>query len=273
MRLGVAIALVSGFACALAIAGFPASAAGQSIAAVSNTGWNPADVSIQVNESVTWSNGTGFSHNVCVRAAGATSGCDEYRSGAPASSWPIGGYTHPFTGDGTYQYICEQHPVMHGTITVGTGINPPGTTGTGTGTGTNTGTNTGTGTSTTPPPDSQPTDTITVPVQTTETFPAATDTTAPAFVGKPKRRASRKSLVIELGSSEPGTVKATVFRRPPHGRSFARISDASLKVTQGKNVVKVPRATLRSGAYRVKLQLVDAAGNKSATRTLSFKIA
>jgi plastocyanin len=269
MRLGLAIALVAGFVCALAIAGFPASAADQSIAAVSNTGWNPADVSIQVNESVTWSNTTGFPHNVCVRAAGATSGCGEYRSDAPLSSWPSGGYTHPFTADGTYQYICEQHPGMHGTITVGTGINPPGTTGTGTGTGTNT----GTGTSTTPPPDSQPTDTITVPVQTTETFPAAPDTTAPAFVGKPKRRASRRSLVIDLTSSEPGSVKATVFRRPPHGRSLTRISDASLKVKQGKNVVRLPRTTsLRRGAYRVKLQLVDAAGNASATTTINFKI-
>ena len=29
----------------------------------------------------------------------------------------------------------------------------------------------------------------------------------------------------------------------------------------------------RSGAYSVKLQLVDAAGNKSATKTISFKLA
>jgi hypothetical protein len=68
---------------------------------------------------------------------------------------------------------------------------------------------------------------------------------------------------------------ATVFRRPPGGRAFARISEASLHVTQGRNVVTLPRKTgsLRSGAYRVKLQLVDAAGNKSAAKTLVVKIA
>jgi hypothetical protein len=36
---------------------------------------------------------------------------------------------------------------------------------------------------------------------------------------------------------------------------------------------RAARGSLRSGAYRVRLQLVDAAGNKSATRTLGFKLA
>jgi hypothetical protein len=45
-------------------------------------------------------------------------------------------------------------------------------------------------------------------------------------------------------------------------------------VKQGKNVVMLLRKSrLRSGAYRVRLQLVDAAGNRSATKTLNFKLA
>ena len=45
---------------------------------------------------------------------------------------------------------------------------------------------------------------------------------------------------------------------------------------QGKNVVTLPRkagSSLRSGSYKVRLQLVDVAGNRSATKTLSFKLA
>jgi hypothetical protein len=47
-------------------------------------------------------------------------------------------------------------------------------------------------------------------------------------------------------------------------------------VKQGKNVVTVARTSkgrLRSGTYKVKLQLIDAAGNKSHTKTLSVRLA
>jgi hypothetical protein len=113
-----------------------------------------------------------------------------------------------------------------------------------------------------------------VPIQTTQT-PAA-DTTAPGFTGKVKRRSSRKALILELTSTEPATLKAKVLRRPPRGRTFSRVGQSSVEVKQGKNVVTLPRKAsgrLRSGGYRVQLQLQDAAGNKSATKTISFKLA
>jgi plastocyanin len=248
------LALGIGLVAALVVAGLPASASNKSIAAVSYTNWNPADVSIEAGDDVTWSNATGVSHNVCVAAAGASSGCAEYRSGDAASSWPSEGFTHRFASTGSFRYVCELHPGMTGTITV---------------------TAASTGTSTLPPPDTMPTDTITNPTEI-EQNSVADDARAPSFVGKPKRRASRKSLIVELRSSEDGTLKATVLRRPPGGRSFSRISEASLHVKQGKNVATLPRKAggrLRSGSYRVKLQLVDAAGNKSSTKTLSFKLA
>jgi hypothetical protein len=67
-----------------------------------------------------------------------------------------------------------------------------------------------------------------------------------------------------------------VFRRPPHRRSYARVGQASMKVSSGRNTLTVPRkaaGTLRIGAYRVRLALLDAAGNRSATRLLIFKLA
>jgi plastocyanin len=255
-----ALALVAGLLTALLAAGLPASAADSSIAAVGASNWSPATVTIEPGEKVTWSNSTGYAHNVCVSKPGSSPGtCDEFSSGDPADTWPAGGYSHTFAA-GSYKFICTLHPNMEGTVTAGS-----------TQTGTSTGT--GTGTSTTPPPDTQPTDTITVPTQT-QTAPA--DTSAPAFTGKLKRRASRRSLIVELGASEASTLEATVFRRPPRGRSFARVGQANVKVNAGRNTVTLPRkaaGSVRKGAYRVKLVLMDAAGNRSGTRTLVFKLA
>ena len=267
MRFGLALLL--GLLTALVLTGLPASAADQAIVAVAGPAWQPPTATINVGDKVTWTNpGAGF-HNVCVRRSGS-SGCSEFEMpAAPTTSWPAD-VSHTFSSDGTFEFICEFHTSMKGTVTVGTGVNPQPTQTTGTGTGT------GTGTSTTPDPGTQPTDTTTAPTQTEATPLAADDTTAPAFTGQLKRRSSRKALILDLGSSEDGTLKATVFRRPPRGRAFSKVGEASLHVKQGRNVVTLPRkarGSLRSGSYKVKLQLVDEAGNKSATKTLSFKLA
>ena len=206
---------------------------------------------------VTWTTDGVFPHNVCVQKPGNTgTTCDEFRNGPASTDWS-GNATnsHTFTTPGTYTFYCETHKSfgMVGTITVG---------------GDSTGTETGTGT--TPPPYTYPTDTTTTPTQTTQY-----DTVAPHFTSKPKRRASRKSLILDFGASEAGKLSAAVFRRAPGKRSFSSVGSASLKVRQGHDVVTLPRRAsgrLRSGSYRVTLQLVDAAGNKSATKTLLFKL-
>jgi hypothetical protein len=49
-----------------------------------------------------------------------------------------------------------------------------------------------------------------------------------------------------------------------------------MKVSSGANTLTVPRkaaGTLRSGSYRVKLTLVDTAGNRSLPRLFNFKLA
>src|SRR4051812_41059609 len=175
----VAALLAAGIVAALAMAGFRASASNTSVSAVDRTGWNPAAITIHVGDSVTWSNGTPYPHNVCIASAGAAFGCDEYRSGAPSTSWPSGEYSHAFAAAGSYSYKCELHPAMTGTITVQGQSAPSGT---------------GTGTSTYPPAETQPTDTTTTQ---TETQQAPIDTTAPRFTGKLKRRSSRKAVILD----------------------------------------------------------------------------
>jgi plastocyanin len=261
MRVRLLAPFVAGITLAFAITVLPASALNTSVSAVSYTSWNPRNVTIQPGESVTWTNNSGYSHNVCVAAAGESSGCGEWRSDDPLINWPSQGYSHTFANAGTYHYICESHPNMAGTITVGSGS------------GTGTATGTGTGTSTTPPPSSYPTDTTTVPGQTQQS-PGSDP--APAFTSAVKRRSSRRALILVFGSSEPATLKATVWRRPPGSRSFRRLGRASLQLKQGRNVATLPRQAtgrLRAGSYRVQLQLVDAAGQRSKSRTLNFKLA
>lgn len=105
---------------------------------------------------------------------------------------------------------------------------------------------------------------------------AGAGTGKPSFVGTPRRRSSRKALVLELRSSDPAKLTATILRRPPRGRTFSRIGNPSVDVEQGRNVVTLPRkqrGSLRSGSYKLELQLIDAAGNRSTAITLSFKIA
>jgi len=254
------VALAAGCLTALAVTGLPASAADAPIVAQSPSGWKPSTVTIAPGDSVTWSNppGGGF-HNVCVAKPGLdpSAGCGEFRNGAPGADWSGPTYTnsHTFATAGTYKFFCEIHTTsMEGTVTV----KPP---------------DTGTGTTNT----ETITDTITQPTDTTPTNAApAPDTTAPAFTGKPKRKASRTALILQLGSSEDATLDVAVVRRAPGKRSFAKVGQTSLKVKQGHNTVTVPRKAagkVRSGAYRVTLKLVDAAGNRSASRTLVFKVA
>jgi plastocyanin len=259
------IALLSGIGAAALITGIPALAADQSVAAAAGNTWNPAQVSIAPGEKVTWSNATGIPHNVCVAKPGDTPGpaaasCTEFRNSDPSTAgWSD---AHAFPTAGTYAFVCQAHlSTMQGTVVVGDGS----------GTTTTTTTTTGPGTTTTETTPTQ-TQTGTTPTQTAP----ANDTTVPRFTTAIKRRAGRRALTLRFGSSEAGRLEATVFRRPPRGRSFARIGKVSLKVSPGANTLTVPRkaaGTLRSGAYRIRLVLVDAAGNRSAARVLIFKLA
>jgi plastocyanin len=76
--------------------------------------FNPADVTINAGETVTWTNDEGVSHDV-----------DGSGQGVNFSSGPEGGMnegdTFKFTFDqpGEYEYVCRVHaPGMAGTVTV-----------------------------------------------------------------------------------------------------------------------------------------------------------
>lgn len=87
----------------------PVRAADQAVA-IEDFLFSPEDLTIEVGDTVTWTNLDSFSHT-----ATSTSGPASFDSGNLAT-----GDTFSFTFDtaGTYEYFCEIHPNMIGSITV-----------------------------------------------------------------------------------------------------------------------------------------------------------
>lgn len=87
---------------------------------VFNFGFTMADVTIDAGDTVEWMNTSGF-HNVAstddTTFRCGPGGCDQTGGDGAAGNAP---WTSSFTFNtpGTYDYICEIHPGMQGTITV-----------------------------------------------------------------------------------------------------------------------------------------------------------
>jgi plastocyanin len=80
--------------------------------------WTPDDVSIQVGDTVTWTNQQGF-HNVVVDGERLND------PGFPDDDQWRDPPQKTFTTAGTYRYLCEVHGQMTGTVTVGGNGEPP----------------------------------------------------------------------------------------------------------------------------------------------------
>ena len=75
-----------------------------------NMQYNPEDLTINVGDTVTWTNNDGGGHT-----ATSTSGPESFDSGNIASG---GTWSFTFTKAGTYDYKCDYHSSMTATITV-----------------------------------------------------------------------------------------------------------------------------------------------------------
>jgi plastocyanin len=76
-----------------------------------NLTYNPAQMSVQVGDAVTWTNNDGVGHTV-TSDAGAPAAFD---SGTIAGG---GTFAFTFTVAGTYDYHCKIHASMHGSVVV-----------------------------------------------------------------------------------------------------------------------------------------------------------
>jgi len=76
--------------------------------AVNNFNFSPPDLQIRLGDTVHWTNSTGTPHTV-------TSDGGAFDSGAASVNFS---FTHTFTTSGSFDYHCEVHPSMVGTIEV-----------------------------------------------------------------------------------------------------------------------------------------------------------
>jgi plastocyanin len=88
----------------------PASAADQSVSALPSTQWSPDDVTIDLNDTVTWHNEGGF-HSVKFN-----DGSFEEPPAPSASNWTV---QRTFDTPGTFRYVCGFHgSAMPGVVRV-----------------------------------------------------------------------------------------------------------------------------------------------------------
>ena len=94
----------------------PAGAADSSVEVTSDFSFEPASLTIDVGNTVTW-NFTGAGHNT----KSLSGQPDSWKSTPDGSANPVGAaFPHRFDTPGRYQYICGLHPFMKGVVTVGT---------------------------------------------------------------------------------------------------------------------------------------------------------
>ena len=84
---------------------------------IQNFAFDPSSLTINVGDSVTWTNNDGASHT-----ASSTSGPESFDSGTLAGS---AFFNYTFNTAGTYDYQCNIHTSMTGSITVMAPNNPP----------------------------------------------------------------------------------------------------------------------------------------------------
>jgi amicyanin len=81
--------------------------------------YTPADLTIAVGDTVTWTNHDSAPHNVVV-----TSGPEKFTSPMLQTGQS---YTYTFSKAGTYSYYCSVHPDMTAKVTATGGTTPPTT--------------------------------------------------------------------------------------------------------------------------------------------------
>jgi len=71
--------------------------------------FDPAEVTVGVGDTVTWTNDDSVDHDVTA---------DSFSSGDPGGIAPGDTFDHAFEEAGTFDYVCTVHPGMEGSVTV-----------------------------------------------------------------------------------------------------------------------------------------------------------
>jgi plastocyanin len=71
--------------------------------------FNPAEVTVGVGDTVTWTNNDSVGHDVTA---------DSFSSGEPGGMSGGATFEQTFNEAGTFEYVCTVHPGMEGTVVV-----------------------------------------------------------------------------------------------------------------------------------------------------------
>ena len=71
--------------------------------------FQPAEVTVSVGDTVTWTNNDSVGHDVTA---------DSFNSGEPGDMGSGDTFDHTFQEAGTFDYVCSVHPGMEGTVVV-----------------------------------------------------------------------------------------------------------------------------------------------------------
>jgi plastocyanin len=82
---------------------------GGAVVTLQNIKFNPAEVTIKVGNSVTWTNDDSVGHDV---------NGDGFSSGDPGGLQGGDTFQHTFDTAGSFDYVCQVHPGMKGTVVV-----------------------------------------------------------------------------------------------------------------------------------------------------------
>jgi plastocyanin len=212
------------------------------------------DVSIATGDSVTW---TISPANVTTvhNAAGANDvPADPQWKNYATEFTSDGSFTRTFNQPGTYQFVCNAHASMEGTITVtGDPVETPTPTPTSTATPTPT-------PSASPTPTPQPGGTGTTPP------PSPTPDNVKPAVQRLKLKALRHAARVRFTLSENATVRVRVRK----GKRV--IKSVRFATHAGTRTVTVRSRKLKKGRYTIEIVARDASGNLSLAVRKSFRI-
>ena len=256
---------VGGLVVGAAVAGAAQQAAGPTITTTeSGPAFVPATAAAKTGDTVTWS----FPATVGIHNAMSSNEVAEDPAWAGFTTGEVpsrGTYTYTFTKPGTYEYLCQVHQNMTGTISVtGAPVEPTPTP------------------SPTVPPAETP---VPTPVPTATPGPsgstppprsdetpapggAAREAQAPAISGL-RLKGVRRGARVTLRLSETATVTLRFKRRG----SGTVVRTVRVQLRAGTRTLTVHGARLRRGRYTVELVARDGAGNTAPAVRAALRIA
>lgn len=215
-------------------------------------------VTIQTGDKVTWDMSTG-THNAASKSANPA---DTVWMARQSAFDPTKPQDYTFGKEGTYEFVCQAHAGMEGTIIVeGAPVETPTPSVTSTPTSSATASPTFAAT-VAPTATAAPDDHLTTPAP----GKGAKDTQAP-LLQRAQVKSASGGAKLRFWVSEPATVEVTVRR----GKST--VTSATLHVAAGTRSVVVRSSSLRrKGTYTFEWRAVDAMANKSNVVKKTLKV-